>query len=35
MSLRFEDLKQENKTAFSIRLFFDPSAEDFGTPLFL
>ena len=30
----YEDLKQENKTAFSIRLFFDPSAEEFWNTSF-
>ena len=30
----YEDLKQENKNAFSFRLFFDPSAEEFWNTSF-
>lgn len=30
----YEDLKQENKNAFSVRLFFDPSAEEFWNTSF-
>ncbi len=30
----YEDIKQENKNAFSVRLFFDPSAEEFWNTSF-
>lgn len=30
----YEDLKQESKNAFSVRLFFDPSAEEFWNTSF-
>jgi hypothetical protein len=30
----YEDVKQENKSAFSVRLFFDPSAEEFWNTSF-